>query len=110
KSVAGKGFKLYALKLHGPYAAPDQSPIDALTKVGNGVSLDADGAELMQAKPRNPIEASRPAAWNGYGNNLTPVGRRVLTTILVDAINPQFADRVEPMVAVLWELLQEPGL
>ena len=38
-----------------------------------------------------------------------PVGRRVMTTILVDAINPQYADRVEPMAAVLWELLQDPS-
>jgi hypothetical protein len=38
-----------------------------------------------------------------------PVGRRLIATILADAINPQYADRVEPMVAVLWELLQEPS-
>ena len=37
------------------------------------------------------------------------MGRRVLSAMLVDAINPQFADRVEPMSAVLWELLEEGG-
>jgi hypothetical protein len=37
-----------------------------------------------------------------------PPGERVVTQVLVDAINPQFADRVQPPVAVLWQMLKVP--
>lgn len=109
KAAAAKGFHLYAVKLQGPHAAPDQSGLDALAKVGNGVSMEASGAELMNAKARkSPAEMRGGYGGLGSGGEI-PVGRRVLSAMLVDAINPQFADRVEPMSAVLWELLEEGG-
>jgi len=114
RAAAEKGFHLYAVKLQGPHAAPDQSGLDALAKIGNGVSMDASGAELMNARPRKLPSEAGAGNYRGYSGGLgssgnIPVGRRVLSAVLVDAINPQFADRVEPMSAVLWELLSESG-
>lgn len=110
KAAAAKGFHLYAVKLQGPHAAPDQSALDGLAKIGNGVSMEASGAELMNARARkSPAEMRGGYGGLGSGGEI-PVGRRVLSAMLVDAINPQFADRVEPMSAVLWELLEEGGV
>jgi hypothetical protein len=149
---AETGTRLYALKVKGPHAASDQSPLDKLAEAGKGSSLEATNEELNDAVPREhprmwykrgtsiPLAASiqtpvpesekllpssvtggfrlgggesraaAPASTAAGGSYSGPVGRRVLTTILVDAINPQYADRVEPMVAVLWELLQDPSI
>lgn len=110
RAAAAKGFHLYAVKLQGPYAAPDQSGLDALTKVGNGVSMEASGAELMNARPRTSPSQMGKGGFGALGSTGNiPVGRKLLSAMLVDAINPQFADRVEPMSAVLWELLEEGG-
>jgi hypothetical protein len=35
-----------------------------------------------------------------------PAGHRLLARVLVDVINPQFKDRIDPMVGVLWEMLE----
>ena len=36
------------------------------------------------------------------------VGEWVVTQLLIDAINPQYADRIRPPVATLWQMLKEP--
>jgi hypothetical protein len=36
-----------------------------------------------------------------------PAGHRLVSNVLVDVINPQFKDRIDPMVSILWELLEE---
>ncbi len=71
-------------------SAPDPARLQA--------DLRANRIEALERDPNTPFV---PATG--------PVGRRVLASILVDAINPQFADRVEPMAAILWELLQDPS-
>jgi hypothetical protein len=152
---AETGTRLYALKVRGPHAAPDQSALDKLAEAGKGSSLEGSIDELNDAVPREhprlwhrrgtsiPLAAALPSTTpapagekllpdsvaGGFrlgggesraaapvspesrgGAYSGPVGRRVITTVLVDAINPQYADRVEPMVAVLWELLQDPSI
>lgn len=155
--AAGKGFKVYCVKVNGPYASPEISLLDPIVRAGKGISLDASSTELSDAHGRTtarqcvlragysawsirrpaaglgsaaaggepvaaggmrlgggssswvsrPVDA--PATDGSYMPGEGPTGRRLLSAILVDAINPQYADRVEPMAAVLWELLQEPS-
>jgi Mg-chelatase subunit ChlD len=36
-----------------------------------------------------------------------PAGHRLLSRVLIDVINPQFKERIDPMVGILWEMLEE---
>jgi hypothetical protein len=98
--AAGRGFRLYAVQ-----CAPDVPEFEALAAKGNGRAILVDVNELTGAR-RGPARAVvDPQA--GKAATVAPAGRRLLSVILVDAINSQFKDRVEPMVDVLWEQLDE---
>jgi hypothetical protein len=112
-AVAGKGVSLSAPAAELTEAALRTKPTTGLNRGRPMLPVPpADGATRVAyappaytppvAPPRNADEPFIPAPG--------PVGRRVLTTVLVDAISPAYADRVEPMAAVLWELLQDPSV
>jgi hypothetical protein len=96
-AAAERGFKLYAVQ-----CAPDVPEFEALAAKGNGQALQVEMEELGGGVRRG---GGRPAA--AAAAAVAPAGRRLLSLILVDVINPQFKDRVEPMVDVLWEQLED---
>lgn len=76
-AAAERGLKLYAVKVgSGTRTLPQ---FDRLASAGKGLSL--------------AVEPDK------------GIGEVVLTRVLVDAINPQYADRVEPLVRVLIEAM-----
>jgi Mg-chelatase subunit ChlD len=97
-AAAERGFKLYAVKCDKELAE-----FDVLAAAGGGASLEVDMAELAAGR--------RGKAFGGMtglnGTPAAPAGRRLLGMVLVDVINPQFRERVEPLVSVLWEMLEE---
>ncbi|HUU91389.1 MAG TPA: vWA domain-containing protein [Phycisphaerae bacterium] len=82
---------------------------------GLGLPPQADAASLGR-DPRNQSKKGKAA--QGDGKTLSPVAyapvyagggptNRVLIMVLVDAINPQYADRVEPFVKILVAYCQQ---
>jgi hypothetical protein len=123
KDAAAAGFKLYVVKVRTGWESADWSALDRLAAAGNGSSIMADmrfGPQHgFEPDPRRggkpaPPRAVRPRAsrWLDRRAERTadhrPPGERVVTQVLVDAINPQFADRVQPPMAVLWQMLKDP--
>ena len=87
KAAAAKGLRLYAIKAQTGYANLNLNIFDDLAKLGNGSSF-----------------------WMDYGNNSydTSAGKQVITQVLVDAINSQFKDRIQPFVDIIWEAVVRP--
>lgn len=107
KTAKDKGFKLYALK-----CSPTLVEFDALAEAGGGAALPIDMNELMSARMRmlaalrrpGPAAMPAPAAEEAA---VQPAGHRVLSQVLVDVINPQFKERIDPVVSILWEMLDD---
>lgn len=106
EAAVAKGFKLYAVKCSG--RAPLE--FDRLAQAGGGAALELDMTELMNARMRilgiarrlpTTTPTTQPAA------PVRPAGHRVLSQVLIDVINPQFHERIDPVVAILWELLDD---
>lgn len=107
EAAVARGFKLYAVKCSG--RAPLE--FDRLAQAGGGAALELDMTELMNARMRSfgliarrlpaTTQATQPAA------PARPAGHRVLSQVLIDVINPQFHERIDPVVAILWELLDD---
>lgn len=78
-----QGFRFYAVKARTQYGAASLPEFDAIAAAGKGAAVELD------------VEA-------GSG------GTEMLTRVLTDVINPQFADRVEPLAATLLAMLTDP--
>ena len=69
----------------------------AVRALPDGTIVGPDGKPVRRAAEKVvPAAAQRPA------------GQRVVTQVLVDVINPGFKDRVDPLVTILWQLLEDP--
>jgi len=69
----------------------------AATKLAGNERRLADGKPIRRAPAKAPgVLPQRPA------------GQRVVSQVLVDVINPGFKERVDPMIAILWQLLEDP--
>lgn len=76
-----KGFSLYVVKARTPYGSPHLAAFDRLAVVAKS----------------KPVEM----------NVREGAGSQVLSQVLVDLINPQFADRVEPLAYTVIAMLTE---
>lgn len=114
-SAAADAFRIYAVKVLSGYEDLTGWPaLDALAKAGNGVSMEVDfrgGYRLTSVSPAGPFAGPGPAdaalgaANNAAQNDGRSPGERVVTQVVIDVVNPQFADRVQPVVATLWQML-----
>ena len=82
--AAEKGLRLYAIKARTGYGADDLPQFDTLAGVGKGQSIWID-------------------QWSGGQD----AGKQVIEAVLVDAINPQYKERISPFVAVIWEMVSD---
>ena len=110
QQAAKNGFKIHAIKCApNPPGLPS---FDQIAAAGNGAALEVDMQTLRAAYLRRLAAAGvvvPPGAVAPEGAAAPSAGRGLLNQILVDVINPQFKDRIAPMVGVLWELLEAPA-
>lgn len=114
KSLARKakdaGMKFYAVKVTNALARNDLTTFDDIAKEAAGVSIDAAFAPITQTRfvdqagREIPIKTiPRPEAQLIIASSSAdaPPGEKILTQVLTDAINRQYADRVAPLAQTL---------
>jgi Mg-chelatase subunit ChlD len=135
RQAAQNGFKIYAVKC--AMGTEELKSFDDIAQASGGAALTVEMLELIgnmsgqtyeklaeaakEAAAResaaHPEKADRAAKdWDlkqlidalPPRQDPRPAGHRLLSRVLIDTINPNFKDRIDPMVAILWELLEDP--
>jgi hypothetical protein len=128
KKAAGEGFRIYCVPIQRVPMLPTDPLLVPLNRYGQAdepgfvpprvrerwddyraVAAATGGASLIAFVPTCDfgLGAPPPAGDAGHAGAIAPLYpgggpvERLLTRVLVDAINPQYADRVEPIVRVL---------
>jgi hypothetical protein len=120
RTVADKGVRLYAMKVHTGEESPDLSAFDKLAAAGQGrsqwfyllhnsampIRAAARGIGSMPAINEVPRDTWLPKVENP--SELTEAGEWLVAQVLTGVVNPQFADRVQPVAGVVWQMLKQP--
>ncbi|QOV88798.1 vWA domain-containing protein [Humisphaera borealis] len=120
KMAADRGFRLYAIKTRTGHEAPDLSAFDKLATIANGSSrwfyllhksplpirAAARGVGTMPEPRAVPNGTYLPKVVNT--DELAEAGEWLMSQVLADAVNPEFAPRVKPVAGVVWQLLKQP--
>ena len=107
KEAAAKGFKLYAVKTVTGLEAQDLAAFDKLAELGKGKAFVVTTPKSTPRQMQGGANANwAETAWLAdqelrAGGEVPNGFTGVLTGVLADAINPQYADRVEPLVRLL---------
>lgn len=113
-----KGFRIYVAKVTTAYGANDLSAFDQIAAAGEGPSVDVMFGRLAQnrfldEKQREiPLPTiPRPEAQLVVAPAPVDVypGEKILTQIIADVINPQYRDRLQPLVRTLLAWSQPPS-
>lgn len=134
--LSTKGFRLHVLKVRTGYEKTEGwANLDKLAVAGAGVAMDVEftphsmtglpttpGA-LPPAEVRAQQAAKRPPGASagstaGRSDNPAiqpladdpsrPAGERVVVQIVAGVVNREYAERIRPPVAILWQMLAEP--
>jgi hypothetical protein len=109
KACKDRDIRLLIMKVRS--ATEDQEDMRALDEIAQAAGTEPMWAPLPDpGRPRypQPMLASREtldAVRVAYAPPADTADRQILRRLLVDAINPQFADRVEPLVDIMLALI-----
>ena len=119
KEAASQGVRIHAVKVSDPDAHNDLSTFDQITKATGGSTIDAYFPRLADfvildsanGKPIPLRTIARPEAQLHVAAAPPEEhpGEKILTLIIADAMNPQYRDRVEPLVRTLLCLSEPPA-
>jgi hypothetical protein len=119
KEAASLGVKIHAVKVSDPDAHNDLSTFDQIAKASGGSTIEAYFPRLADfiildsasGKPIPLRTIDRPEAQLHVAPPLPEEhpGEKILTLIIADAMNPQYRDRVEPLVRTLLCLSEAPA-
>jgi hypothetical protein len=119
KEAASQGVRIHAVKVTDPDAHNDLSTFDQITKATGGATIDAYFPRLADfiildttnGKPIPLRTIARPEAQLHVATAPPEEhpGEKILTLIIADAMNPQYRDRVEPLVGTLLCLSEAPA-
>jgi hypothetical protein len=59
------------------------------------------------APPAAPRRTTNPEPREVQDDATRPPGERAVTRVLIDVVNPQYGERVQPVVATLWQMLAD---
>jgi hypothetical protein len=81
---------------------------------GDGLPIPPAPFDPPAAAPEPKETVKKPArrttnseAHDVHDDTSRPPGERVVTRVLIDVVNPQYGDRVQPVVATLWQMLAD---
>lgn len=110
KKAAGAGVRVHAVKVTTVDGRNDLSSFVEIATAGNGISLDVnfsprlpyryvgpDGKEI----PLTTVDRPETQTLTAIPQGQDPPGEMILTTVIADAISPEYRNRVEPMARTL---------